>query len=208
MDLLLVDKPKGITSFDVIRRLRKELGIRKMGHAGTLDPLATGLLLIGVGEGTKQLSSLIGLPKTYEAEIKLGSATDSGDMTGAVTAEAPVPNLSKEEVEKVVLGMKGTHALEVSLFSAIKRGGKPLYEYAREGKEVEKPVRDMTVRDARLISFSESGDVVSAFFDVSSGTYIRSLAEELGRRLGTVAHIQNLRRTSIGEYKVSDARTV
>lgn len=205
-DLILVDKPKGITSFGVIRLLRRELGVRKMGHAGTLDPLATGLLIIGVGSGTKKLTGLIGLPKTYEAEIRLGVATDSGDADGAITQELPVPPVSEGEILAVLEGMKGEMTLPVSLFSAIKRDGVPLYTYAHRGEKVEAPMRTMVVRDARFLS--REGDTVRAVFDVSSGTYIRSLAEELGRRLGTCASIQNLRRLSVGEYLVADARTI
>ncbi|MFA6158200.1 MAG: tRNA pseudouridine(55) synthase TruB [Candidatus Paceibacterota bacterium] len=205
-DILLVDKPKGITSFDVIRILRRELGVRKMGHAGTLDPLATGLLIIGVNAGTKKLAGLIGLPKTYDAEIRLGMATDSGDAAGTIVQELPVPVLTNGEIQAVVEGMKGKLTLPVSLFSAIKRDGVPLYKYAYKGEKVELPMRDMTVRDARFVSY-ENG-IIRAVFDVSSGTYVRSLAEELGKRLGTCASILNLRRLSIGEYSVEGARKV
>ncbi len=205
-DIILVDKPKGITSFDVIRILRRELGVRKMGHAGTLDPLATGLLVIGINAGTKKLAGLIGLPKTYEAEIRLGVATDSGDADGTVVQELPAPELSDDRVRSAIEGMKGKLTLPVSLFSAIKRDGVPLYTYAHRGEKVEVPVREMTVRDANFVSLDK--DVIRAVFDVSSGTYVRSLAEELGRRLGTCASIVNLRRLSVGEYSVADARTV
>ncbi len=209
-DIILVDKPKGITSFDVIRHMRRELGIRKMGHAGTLDPLATGLMILGVNEGTKKLTALIGLPKTYEAVIMLGKATDSGDSDGKVIQEMPVSELTSADIEKTLSGMKGTLTLPVSTFSAIKRDGVPLYKYAHKGQEVEKPIRDMTVMDAKLISYVADAHApkITAIFDVSSGTYIRSLAEELGKRLGTCAHISDLRRLSIGEYKVSDARKI
>jgi tRNA pseudouridine55 synthase len=205
-ELILVDKPKGITSFDVIRILRRELGVRKMGHAGTLDPLATGLLVIGINAGTKKLARLIGLPKTYEAEIALGKATDTGDADGTVVSEMPVPELSPEKIEDTLLGMKGELVLPVSLFSAIKRDGVPLYKHAYKGEKVEVPLRTMGVRDVRLISYDLGS--IRAVFDVTSGTYIRSLAEELGRRLGTCAHIQNLRRLSVGDYSVADARKI
>jgi len=205
-DIILVDKPKGVTSFDVIRILRRELGIWKMGHAGTLDPLATGLLIIGVNAGTKKLSALIGLPKTYEAEIRLGTATDSGDADGTIVQELPVPELSDDQVRVAIEGMRGELTLPVSLFSAIKRDGVPLYRYAYRGEKVEVPMRSMTVRDASFLSY-ENG-VIRAVFDVSSGTYVRSLAEELGKRLGTCASIVNLRRLTIGEYSVRDARAV
>jgi tRNA pseudouridine55 synthase len=207
-DLLLVDKPKGITSFDVIRILRRELGVRKMGHAGTLDPLATGLLIIGINAGTKKLASLVGLPKIYEAEIALGKATDTGDADGTMVKELPVPVLSEDNVKKAVMGMVGELTLPVSLFSAIKRDGVPLYKLAYQGKKAELPMRAMTVRSADFISYDASGGMIRIRFDVSSGTYVRSLAEELGTRLGTYAHISNLRRLSIGEYSVENARKV
>ncbi|MDP1625138.1 MAG: tRNA pseudouridine(55) synthase TruB [bacterium] len=209
--LILIDKPAGMTSFDVIRVLRKRLGIRKMGHAGTLDPRATGLLIIGVNEGTKKLTALVGLPKVYDAEILLGIATDSGDLDGKVVDEKPVPPLVESAVRDAVLAMKGEHDLAVSLYSAIKKDGKPLYKYAREGIAVEQPVRHMVVRNALFYGYDAATNVVRASFDVSSGTYVRSLAEELGKRLGTVATLKELRRVSIGEhgeYHVENAMTV
>jgi len=202
--IILIDKPSGITSFDVIRKLRRVIGVRKMGHAGTLDPLATGLLIIGVGTATKELTALVGLPKTYEAEILLGSRTDTSDVDGKVLETSPVPIFSQIDIEKVIGGMKGEIDLPVSLYSAIKKDGKPLYKYAREGESVEAPIRKMIVRDARFVSYENN--IVRTVFDVSSGTYVRSLAEELARRLGTIGTIQNLRRISIGDYDVKDAK--
>jgi len=202
--IILVDKPSGITSFDVIRSLRRKLGVRKMGHAGTLDPLATGLLIVGVGTATKDLTALVGLPKVYEAEILLGTRTDTSDIDGRVVEIVPVPTLSTNEIESTLTGMKGTLDLPVSLYSAIKKDGKPLYKYARDGKDIEAPMRTMIVRDVRFVSYDDY--VIRAVFDVSSGTYIRSLAEELARRLKTVGTIQNLRRVSIGDYKVQNAK--
>ncbi len=204
--ILLIDKPKGITSFDVIRLLRKKLGIRKMGHSGTLDPLATGLLLIGVGTGTKKLSSLIGLPKTYEAEILLGKKTDTGDVTGRIIEEKEIPQFSKEDVELVLHGMLGEHMLTVPLYSAIKKDGKALYAYAREGLAIEAPQKPMKVIQISLIDLNET--TLKVFFEVSSGTYIRTLAELLAERLGTVGTIVNLRRLSIGMYNIKEAESV
>jgi tRNA pseudouridine55 synthase len=203
-DIILVDKPTGMTSFDVIRVLRKKLGVWKMGHAGTLDPLATGLLLIGVGDATKILTGLVGLPKTYEAEILLGTRTDTSDIDGVVLETMPVPVLTLDEIEKKLLGMMGELDLPVSLYSAIKKDGKPLYKYARSGESVETPIRKMVVRGVRFVAYENNA--VKAVFDVSSGTYIRSLAEELARRLGTIGAIQNLRRLSVGEYKIENAK--
>ncbi|MFC1623629.1 tRNA pseudouridine(55) synthase TruB [Patescibacteria group bacterium] len=205
-DLILIDKPKGITSFDVIRQLRRKLNIKKMGHAGTLDPNASGLMLIGVEKGTKKLKDLIGLDKTYIAEILLGKKTDTGDITGKVIEEKEIPELNEDAIKEVLKSLEGEQELEVSLYSAIKRKGKPLYKYARAGEKIEKPKRVMTVYSANLKSgVLDTPPIVKVEFDVGSGTYIRSLAEELGERLGTVATLQNLRRTKIGNFEIKDA---
>jgi len=153
-NLILIDKPKGITSFDVLRRLKKKLGVKKMGHAGTLDPRATGLLLVGVDEGTKQLKNLIGLPKVYIAEILLGVKTDTGDLDGKIIEKKDVPKISKKEIKGALESLLGDNIYEVSLYSAMKRKGKSLYKYAYEGKEVVKPKRVMTVYRANLKSWN------------------------------------------------------
>ena len=202
-DIILVDKPKGITSFDVIRRLRRKLGIKKMGHAGTLDPLATGLLLIGVEKGTKKLHSLLGLEKIYIAEVLLGRQTSTGDLEGETIAESWVGNLDKEVVRGVLEKMVKTLDLPVPIYSAIKKDGKALYKYARAGQEVDIPVKPMVILSAKLLDIQD--DVLVVEFEVKSGVYIRSVAEELGRRLDTVATLKNLRRIKIGEFLVEDA---
>ncbi len=223
-NLLLINKPVGITSFDIIRQLRKKLGVRKMGHAGTLDPRASGLMLVGVGDGTKKIKDLIGLPKVYTAEILFGIKTNTGDfdperpesggntsLGGDIIEEKDASYITKEKVEKGLKSLIGDTVLEVSLFSAMKRKGKSLYKYAREGKEITKPKRVMTVYRADFKNLDIgclSRPVVTVEFEVGSGTYIRSLAEELGERLGTVATLQNLRRTSIGDFKVEDAESL
>ena len=207
-EILLVDKPKGITSFGVIARLRKALGIRKMGHAGTLDPLASGLMLVGVGTGTKKLANLIKLPKTYEAEIVLGEQRDTGDMEGVLLKEKDARAVPEEAVREALSGMEGTLELPVPIYSAIKKDGQPLYKRARKGQPVEVPIRSMEVRSAMFIGLEERGNRTHVFaaFDVGSGTYIRSLAEELGRRLGYPATLGNLRRTRIGEFSIENAQ--
>jgi tRNA pseudouridine55 synthase len=212
-EILLVDKPKGITSFDVIRRLRRELGIKKMGHAGTLDPLATGLMIIGVQGGTKKLTEHIKLPKEYIAEVLIGERRSTGDMEGVVLEEKVVSNLEEPSVRKALSEMLGILTLPVSAYSAIKKDGVPMYKRARKaeakGEMVEDvPVRDMEVKEAELNSLvCEGGRCVATIrFAVGSGTYIRSLAEELGKRLGYPATLQNLRRTKIGNFKIEDAR--
>lgn len=230
-EILLIDKPKGVTSFDCIRILRKKLGVRnpstgfriKIGHAGTLDPMATGLMIIGVGSGTKKLQDFLKLDKTYEAEILLGLRTDTGDITGKVLEEMEARNeeLGEEELEEALQGMVGKLSLPVPAYSAIKRGGEALYKKARRGEVVETPIKIMEIQHVKMLSVKdlrfkvydlgikegvgELFSVVSATFDVTSGTYVRSLAEELGRRLGVPATLAGLRRTRIGEFKVEDA---
>lgn len=214
-DILLIDKPKGITSFDVIRRLRKELNLRKMGHGGTLDPLATGLMIIGIEKGTKKLAEYIKLPKEYVAEIRIGEKRTTGDLEGEIIEEVDVNEVNEAEVRAVLLTMLGTLALPVSAYSAIKKDGVPLYKKARKaektGETVEDlPIRTMQVFEAELqkIECAENRCVLTVRFFVGSGTYIRSLGEELGKRLGYPATLQNLRRTRIGEFDIKDARTI
>lgn len=212
-NILLVDKQKGITSFDVIRILRKKLGIRKMGHAGTLDPMASGLMIIGVNEGTKKMSEFLKLPKVYIADVLLGKKTDTGDIEGRVIEEAEVPDVSEEKIREAVAGMVGKHSLPVPMYSAVKIGGRPLYKLARkkekgnalteEEKNILPPVKEMGVISVRLLEIH--GAILKIEMGVSSGTYVRSLAEELGRRLGYPATLAGLRRTKIGEFLIEDA---
>ncbi len=213
--LILIDKPKGISSFSVIRELRRRTGLKKFGHAGTLDPLASGLMLIGVGAGTKLLTSLIGLDKQYLADIRLGELRSTGDMEGEVLAEeAYRGDVTSEQVNAALCAMCTTLTLPVSAYSAIKKDGVPMYKRARraavQGKlisQAELPVRQMTVYEAELLEHMAHGDRLElrVRFAVSSGTYIRSLAEELGRRLGYPATLSDLRRTKIGSYLIEDA---
>lgn len=209
-DILLIDKPKGITSFDVIRKLRKELHGTKMGHAGTLDPLASGLLLVATGKNTKKLNHFLKLPKTYDVEILVGESRTTGDMEGEVIEKSEVDELSEKEVLGVFEGMIGTVSLQVPRYSAIKVGGEPLYKKARRGDEFEPPVKDMIITDIRLLGLKKEDDyyVVSASMDVGSGAYVRSIAEEVGRRLGYPAVVKELRRTVIGDFVIENARTL
>lgn len=212
-NILLIDKPKGITSFDVIRILRKKLGIRKMGHAGTLDPMASGLMIIGVNEGTKKMSEFLKLPKVYVADVLLGKKTDTGDVEGRVIEEKEMGNITEEKIRETVESMVGKHSLSVPMYSAIKIGGRPLYKLARkkekgselteEEKNIIPPVKEMEVIFVRLLS--TDGASIKIEMEVSSGTYIRTLGEELGRRLGYPATLSGLRRTKIGEFLIEDA---
>lgn len=209
-DLLLIDKPKGISSFDVIRQLRKKFEVKKMGHAGTLDPLATGLLVVGVGEGTKKLRDIIGQDKIYEAEIVLGEKRTTGDMEGEIIEEKEVKNINEKEVQDVLQSMKGSLILRIPAYSAIRQDGVPLYKKARRGESVVPPPRVMEVKSVELHSIEQKEKRVHVFvtFKVSSGTYIRSLAEEFGERLGFPATLGNLRRTQVGNFSIEDAETL
>lgn len=213
-ELLLIDKPLGITSFDVIRRLRRILNIKKMGHAGTLDPLATGLMIIGVGAGTKKLTGLVKLDKEYIAEVRIGESRSTGDLEGEVLEVKIVKGLTREMVEIVLATMVGTLTLPVSAYSAIKIDGLEMYKRARRAEKsgevvTEVPIREMRVDAAELLQFKIDGGqaVATVRFFVGSGTYIRSLAEELGRLLEYPATLQALRRTKVGEFSIEDALT-
>lgn len=214
-ELLLIDKPAGKTSMDVIRVLRRKLGIKKIGHAGTLDPLATGLMLIGIGPGTKKLTELVKLDKEYVAEIRIGERRSTGDLEGTILEEKEVLGLAKETVEQALKSMPGTLTLSVSAYSAIKVDGVPMYKKARQAEKKgevvdDVPTRDMRVDEAELLSYEIGGGraVTTVRFTVGSGTYVRSLAEELGRRLNYPATLQNLRRTKVGEFDIKDAETL
>ena len=211
-DVLLVHKPIGISSFDVLRRLRTILGTKKLGHAGTLDPLAHGLMIVGVNTGTKKMTSYLKLPKVYLADIVIGRSTTTGDQEGEITRKVILgkSDLKKSEVESVVVNMIGHHTLSVPLYSAIKVEGKALYRYAREGKEPPYiPEKEMVVTEAQLLDLYHNGRgayVAKVRLGVDSGAYIRTLAEELGRRLGDLpASLSGLYRLSIGSYLDRDA---
>ena len=212
-ELLLVDKPLGITSMDVIRRLRRILNIKKIGHAGTLDPLATGLMLVGVGPGTKKLMDLVKLDKEYIAEVRIGERRATGDMEGAILEEKEVTGLEESQVLMVLKSLEGSLELPVSAYSAIKVDGTPMYKRARKAERegtvvTQVPMRTMRVDEAEFLNYEIGGGraVVTVRFSVGSGTYVRSLAEELGARLGYPATLQNLRRTKVGEFDIKDAK--
>ena len=208
--ILLVDKPGGITSHDVVARARRALNTRKIGHAGTLDPMATGLLVLGVGPATRLLTYLVGLDKTYEATIRLGVSTDSDDADGVETARADaaaVAAVTGDALRAGVAALTGEIAQVPSRVSAIKVGGRRAYDLARAGEHVELKARQVTVPrfeilDARGVDGVLDLDVV---VDCSSGTYIRALARDLGLALGIGGHLTALRRTRIGPFAVADA---
>lgn len=216
-DIILIDKPSGMTSFDVIRVLRRETGIRKFGHAGTLDPLATGLMILGVNEGTKKLTEYIKLDKEYVTEVRVGESRTTDDLEGDIVEEREVGTINEKDIRNSLERMLGTLVLPVSAYSAIKKDGKKMYERAREAEAkgevvTDVPVRNMIVREAELLEHGpavidgKKRYIIKIRFHVESGVYIRSLAKELGRLLGLPATVQSLRRTKIGPYDIKDAQ--
>ncbi len=206
MDLkgcLLIDKPAGLTSFEVIEKLRKIAGVKKAGHAGTLDPLATGLLLACLGKATKLAQFLLGWDKEYVTVINLGTSTDTWDKDGKVLETVEVSHLSLTEIERVVSELTGEVALLAPEYSALKYQGKPLYEYARTGQSVPRPVKRVKIHTAEILVYSQP--LLKIKISCTKGTYIRSLAFELGQKLGCGASVWELRRTKLGEYSIDQA---
>ena len=207
--ILLIDKPKGITSFDVIRILRRKYKIRKMGHSGTLDPLATGLMIIGIEEGTKALKDLIGLNKEYQASVLLGQQTSTGDMEGEIIRCKKINEVNIKEVEETLKEITGKILLPVPVYSAIKVKGQPLYKIARKKgyKSIIPPKKEMEIFWIKIKNHHKEGDyyILNLEMKVKSGTYVRSIAEEIGRRLKVPATIKELRRTVIGKFKIENA---
>ena len=199
--VLVVDKPEGPTSHDVVAWARRALGTRAVGHAGTLDPMATGALVLAIGEGTKLVPYLTLDEKEYDFELVLGSETDTLDAQGAVVAEAEVPALDEETVRRVASGFVGPQQQRPPAYSAIKVDGVALHRRARRGEAVEAPLRAVTVHALRLRSLAPLAFSVRA----SKGFYVRSLGRDLARALGTVGHLGALRRTASGPFRVQDA---
>jgi tRNA pseudouridine55 synthase len=202
--ILLVDKPPGITSHDAVAQVRRSLGIRKVGHAGTLDPMATGLLLMGVGRATRLLRFLGDLPKTYEGSFRLGVETDTLDADGQVVAERDPGAVTEDALRDAMTAMLGAGRQRPPAYSAVKVGGRKLYEAARAGESLEAPARIIRVDRFDLVSFR--GADVGFVCVVSGGTYVRVLAADVGDTLGCGAHLTSLRRTAIGSFNVSSAR--
>lgn len=203
--LAVVDKPSGWTSHDVVAKCRGILGTRKVGHSGTLDPMATGVLVLGVGRSTKLLRFLSGLPKSYRAEIRFGVETDSLDADGDVTVVHAMAAPDAVEVRVAAEALTGDILQVPPMVSAIKVDGRRLHQLAREGKEVEREPRPVTVSRFDLDPTADPM-VWTAAVDCSSGTYVRSLAADLGRALGGGAHLGALRRTSVGPFGIHEAR--
>ena len=200
---ILVDKPAGPTSHDVVDAIRRKFGIKKVGHCGTLDPNATGLLIIVLGRGTKLSERLMGDDKVYEGTIKFGEETDSYDSDGELTASLPVPLLTLDLLNEEAAKFIGDQMQIPPMVSAIKKNGVPLYKLARKGIEVEREPRLIHIYNFRFTDYTEP----LAQFRVActKGTYIRSIAHELGQKLGCGAHLAALRRSVSGKFDVADA---
>ena len=200
--IVIVDKPAGCTSHDVVQRVRKALRQRSVGHAGTLDPLATGVLVVAVGEGTKLVSHLQSDDKRYKVTIALGAETDSLDADGEVIETADVPRLDTATVEQALQPFIGRHPQEAPKLSAIKVGGTPLHRRMRRGEDVEAPVREVELYEATVDEVSQEALVLS--LHCGKGFYVRSLARDLARALGTMGHVTVLRRTASGAFSIDD----
>lgn len=205
--VVVVDKPAGWTSHQVVGRARRLFGTRKIGHAGTLDPMATGVLLLGVNRATRLLGHLALHDKAYTATIRLGQATNTDDADGEVTAETTATHLANEDIAAQIAPLSGDIWQRPSSFSAIKVNGKRAYALARSGEDVQLPKRQVNVNKFELLSTRRVGQVIDldVAIECSSGTYIRALARDLGTALGVGGHLTALRRTRIGRYGIGDA---
>lgn len=201
--LLLVDKPSGWTSHDVVAKLRNHFRIRKVGHGGTLDPMATGLLLLLLGRGTKLSQALMSTDKVYEGTLHLGVATDTEDLDGTVIEERDAGGVTRGQLEEAMHRREGDQMQTPPMVSAVKKDGVPLYRLARKGKTVEREPRLIHVYAFRLLAFEPP----RARFRLActKGTYVRTLCADIGRELGCGAMLEQLRRTAVGDYRVEDA---
>jgi tRNA pseudouridine55 synthase len=205
--LVVVDKPGGMTSHDVVARVRRVVGTRKVGHAGTLDPMATGVLVLGVNRATRLLGHLVLTEKAYDATVRLGAATTTDDAEGEVTTTASAAAVTEDDVRAALREFEGEILQVPSAVSAIKVGGKRSYQRVRDGEEVALAARPVVVHALEATAFRREGDVLDLDVHVScsSGTYVRALARDLGARLGVGGHLTALRRTAVGPFTLDRA---
>ena len=206
--VLIIDKPEGITSHDVVAKVRKALHTKKVGHTGTLDPLATGVLVVCVEKATKLVQYLTCENKTYEVQMKLGIKSDTGDITGNVietddNISEKLNALNLEKIHEILNTFLGAQKQVPPMYSAIKVNGKKLYEYAREGVEIEREERDIEIHSIENVSFEN--DILKYTVSCSKGTYVRSLCEDIAKKLGTCGTMTALRRTVTGEFEIKDS---
>jgi tRNA pseudouridine55 synthase len=201
--ILNINKPTGLTSHDVVNRVRRLAGLRRVGHAGTLDPLATGVLLVCLGRATRLVEYLVGQPKTYETAVRLGQSTDTYDAEGQVVAERPYSHLTQASLTQALAQFRGPIQQTPPLYSAIKKEGQPLYKLARQGVAVEVAAREVTIDELEVTAVNLP--FLTLHVTCSSGTYIRSLVHDLGEALGCGGHVVALRRTAVGDFTVNTA---
>lgn len=207
--IIIIDKPKGWTSNDIVQKVKK-ISKEKVGHTGTLDPLATGVLPILIGKGTKISKYLINHDKKYIAKIKLGMKTTTADLEGEIIEEQKVNEelFNKENIEKILSSFKGKIEQIPPIYSAVKLKGKKLYEYARKGEKIEIPKRTIEIYNIKLISLSKEEKEIEYEVECSKGTYIRTLCEGIAERLGTVGYMKELNRTRVGDFYIENSITI
>ncbi|MFQ5681563.1 MAG: tRNA pseudouridine(55) synthase TruB [Candidatus Omnitrophota bacterium] len=201
--ILVIDKPRGITSHDVVDIARRRLKTKKVGHSGTLDPLATGVLLILVGRATRLFQTFMNFNKVYEATLRLGEATDSGDSDGHITQRFDYQGISRQQVEAALSKFTGKISQVPPMVSAVKYKGRPLYKFARRGIDVPRQAREITVYRLELLRFSLP-DIVFRL-ECSRGTYVRTLGEDIARSLSCGGHISAIRRTNVGPFSIEES---
>ena len=204
--IININKPTGWTSFDVVKKVRGIIKEKKVGHAGTLDPFAEGVLALGTGPDTKKLTDITTASKIYRAELTLGKATDTQDRDGKISAEAPVPELTRETIDAVLASFVGTQEQIPPMYSAKQVNGQRLYKLARKNKTVERDPVTITIDQISLLDYTEP--VITFEVTCSKGTYVRALGADIAAKLGTVGHLTVLVRTSVGAYHIANATTI
>ncbi len=204
--ILVVNKPSGITSHDVVSAIRRKLNMKRVGHAGTLDPMATGVLVILLGKSTKLFDKFVAFDKGYRATLRLGTKTSSADIMGTVLEQKPYDGVSQEQVEKALAGFVGEIEQKPPMVSAVKHKGERLYKLARQGKEVERVARKVRINELRILRFASPE--AEFFMACSKGTYVRQLAEDVGDVLGCGACICQIERTKVGPFDIADSVTL
>jgi len=197
--IIVIDKPQGLTSNGTLQRVRKAFGARSAGHVGTLDPMATGMLPLCLDEATKIIAEVESGAKCYEFTVQLGARTDTGDAEGEIVERLPIPALAAATIEPALLQFRGVQTQVPPMYSALKRNGRPLYELARQGVEVERAARTIDIRRLELVAFRP--DALDLVCECAKGTYIRVLGEDIAQRLGTGGHLTRLRRTWVEPFR-------
>lgn len=205
-DILLIDKPLNWTSFDVVKKIRNQIKPSKVGHAGTLDPFAEGVLMLCTGHYTKKVESYMNLEKEYIANITFGSETDTLDLTGKIVNQGPNPVLNKNKIEKILPNFIGTIKQKPPMFSALKQNGVPLYKFAREGINIPRKNRLINIYNIDLLNINKN--IITIKVTCGRGTYIRSLAKDIAKKLNTYAFLSSLIRTRIGDFSKNDCVSI